>query len=104
MGVAVVAGAVTLGVDALVTPLSGAALFALSGVLTGLGLWVFFPVATPRRQPLRARAGAAILLILFMVGSTVSAIALHGLAAIGLGLASLVPAVLAYVVTRRSAR
>jgi hypothetical protein len=57
IGVAVVAGAVTLGVDALVTPLSGAALFALSGVLTGLGLWVFFPVATPRRQPLRARGG-----------------------------------------------
>jgi hypothetical protein len=100
--VAVVAVAIPLVVDAEVMRLSAAGLFFLAGILTAIGLWLFLPAGTRRRgTTLRTRAVTTMLGALFVLGTTISALALHGFAAIALATASLVPLALAYVVLRR---
>ena len=101
MAVAVVAIAITVGLDATVTRLSPAELYLVAGALTGIGLWLFFPRRTSRPQRLRVRALAATLILLFGIGTTISVAAVHGVAAIALAVVSLGLLVLAYLVLRR---
>jgi hypothetical protein len=101
----VIAVVIPLGIDGLVTHLSAGGLFLMSAAITALGLLVLVPrrARRPEASP-KTRVVTGVLGALFVLGTTISVLALHGFAAIGLASASLIPVVLAYVLLRRDPR
>jgi hypothetical protein len=97
-----VAVAIPIGVDAAITRLSPGVLFLLTAALTAVGLWVFFPGQKHRpRKTVKTRAAAATFGLLFVVSTTISALAVEGFLKIAIGVGSLVPLTLTYFVLRR---